>query len=418
MKSRRIPASLALASLRDCAGPAFLLACLVLMPASVMAQAPTSAPSSPPKEAKTVSLADDPEVKLGRGYAEENDKHVKLITDSAILERVNRIGGEIAAVADEMPIPALYGTSVLKPFHYTFKVVDDKDVNSYSIPGGFIYVCKGLLDYVHSDDELAGVLAHEITHAMHHHVLKLIHEQNKLQNALTPVQLAAIAMILAGRSSGGSAGAGLLEGSQLYQTAKLNGYSVNAEKDADHGAILLMAHTHYNPAGLYSFMVRLASYERNHGFAGDMGILRDHPPTEERVEAAKKLLADLNLPIYVSEVDPAWRAVVKTTKVGSVELAEISVQGLSVCRVTATATMTAQARGEKLAKRLTEMLDRQLLPFEVQVSHDQTWVTARGVPILNVADASAQGKTLDALAHEMGAAVMQINQKQQLELAL
>ena len=108
---------------------------------------------------------DDGEVKLGRMNAEENDRQVKLITDSKILERVNRIGGELARIANNYPIPATWGSSQLKPFKYTFKVVDDKDVNAYSLPGGFIYVHKGLIDAVRSDDELAGVLAHEIAHA-------------------------------------------------------------------------------------------------------------------------------------------------------------------------------------------------------------------------------------------------------------
>ena len=80
----------------------------------------------------------------------------------------------------------MWGSSQLKQFNYTFRVVDDKDVNAYSLPGGFIYVNKGLLDYVHSDDELAGVLAHEITHASHHHMVKLMHEQSKIQNVLLP----------------------------------------------------------------------------------------------------------------------------------------------------------------------------------------------------------------------------------------
>ena len=120
---------------------------------------------------------DDGEVKLGRMNAEENDRQVKLITDSKILERVNRIGSELARIANNYPIPASWGSSQLKPFRYTFKVVDDKDVNAYSLPGGFIYVHKGLIDAVRSDDELAGVLAHEIAHAAHHHVLKLLREQ-------------------------------------------------------------------------------------------------------------------------------------------------------------------------------------------------------------------------------------------------
>src|SRR5579872_2476080 len=126
---------------------------------------------------KNKAKAEDPEVKLGRENAAENDKNIKLVTDAAVVDRVNRIGQEIAAVANSVEIPAIWGTPNVKKFAYTFKVVDDKDVNAYSLPGGFIYVNKGLLDYVHSDDELAGVLAHEITHAAHHHMVKLMHEQ-------------------------------------------------------------------------------------------------------------------------------------------------------------------------------------------------------------------------------------------------
>jgi predicted Zn-dependent protease len=85
-------------------------------------------------------LTEDNEVKIGRESAEENDKHVQLVTDAALVERVNRIGKELAAVANSTPIPALWGSSQLKQFKYTFKIVYDKDVNAYSLPGGFIYI--------------------------------------------------------------------------------------------------------------------------------------------------------------------------------------------------------------------------------------------------------------------------------------
>ena len=103
-------------------------------------------------------------------------------------------------------------------------------------------------------------------------------------------------------------------------------------------------------------------------------------------------------------------------KVGGTDMAEISVHDLVVCRVVGADGMTAQARAEKLCKRLTTLIDDQLEPFEIWVSQDQSCVLARGVPFLTPADATAQGKTLDTLAHEMGDAVTQLNQKQQLEL--
>src|SRR5258706_8226318 len=137
---------------------------------------------------------EDPEVKLGRENAKANDEApgMKLITDAKLLDRVNKIGQELAAVANVEKVTALWGSSDVKKFAYTFKIVDDKDVNAYSLPGGFIYVNKGTLDYVHSDDELAGVLAHEIAHASHHHMMKLIREQNKMQPLTLLALLAAV----------------------------------------------------------------------------------------------------------------------------------------------------------------------------------------------------------------------------------
>jgi predicted Zn-dependent protease len=422
MISRHRPGQLAVPSViarRTLCG-ALTLACLGLPAARCHAQAqpaanPPAAQAQP--AAVTKPAQEDPEIKLGRQAAEENDKHIKLVTDSAILERVNRIGQEIAAVANKMPIPAGFGDAKLKQFNYTFKVVDDKDVNAYSLPGGFIYVNKGLLDYVHSDDELAGVLAHEIGHAAHHHVMKLIHEQKKLESVLNPLQIAALAALIYGKGQGAQAGSSVMYGSQLYATAKVNGYSVEAEKDADHTGLLLLTHTHYNPVGLYTFQIRLAAYERSK-IHGELGILRDHPPGPERVAAAKQLLEDLNIPIYISEVDPAWRATVSTEKIGTVEFADVKLANVVICRVIGDEGLTAQQRADRIAKKLTSLFDRQLQPFEIRVNKDQTRVLARGVSILGEMDAAAQSKSIEVLAHEMADAVTIVNQKQQLDTTL
>ena len=358
---------------------------------------------------------DDGEVKLGRMNAEENDKQVKLITDSAIVERVNRIGQELARIANVMPIPASWGSSQLKPFKYTFKVVDDKDVNAYSLPGGFIYVHKGLIDAVHSDDELAGVLAHEITHAAHHHVLKLMREQGKIDHILLPLELAAIAIAMAKKGQGGGQAAqqALMAG-QLYTTAKINGYGIEAEKDADHGGLLLMTHSRYNPVGLYSFMIRLAALERQRG-QGDMGIFRTHPPGPERVESAKNLLDKLNIPIHLADVDPSIRATVTTIKSSSGDMAEIKVRGLVVCRVASEDGIPAAERAANIGKKLTALIDEKLQPFEIRVSRDQSSILFRNMPLLLEADAKAQNKTMAELAHQVADAIAQISQKQQLE---
>ncbi len=358
-------------------------------------------------------LTEDNEVKIGRENAEENDKHVKLVTDAAIVERVNRIGQELAAVANKTPIAAKWGSSQLKPFRYTFRVVDDKDINAYSLPGGYIYINKGLLDYVHSDDELAGVLAHEITHASHHHMVKLMREQGKIQNVLLP------ALIGIGLASHGNI-AGLsqvLMGAQLYTTAKLNTYGVEAEKDADNGGLLLMTHTRYNPGGLYSFMTRLAGEERRHG-PQELGIFRTHPPGAERVEAARNLLHELKIPIELSKVDPNQRVTVTLVKAGASgrDVAELKIMGMVLCKVVAAQDLTAQERGEKLAGRLSPMFDgpRPLLTFEVKVTKNKT-VMVRDLAVLTEEDARAQGKTIAELGKALSDTVSQVSSNRQSE---
>ena len=359
---------------------------------------------------------DDAEVRLGRTNAEENDKQVKLVTDSAILERVNRIGQELARVANVMPVPATWGSSQLKPFKYTFKVVDDKDVNAYSLPGGFIYINKGLIDAVHSDDELAGVLAHEIAHAAHHHVLKLLREQSKIQNIMLPLELLAVMAAMGGRGQTGQGAMQAMQVGQLYATAKLNGFGVEAEKDADHAGLLLMTHSRYNPVGLYSFMMRLAAIERQRG-QGDMGIFRTHPPAPERVEAAKNLLDKLNIPIRLADVDPSIRATVTNVKTDGKDLAEIKIRGLVVCYVASDDGIPAAERAAKIGKTLTALLDDKLQPFEIKVSRDQTRIVIRNNTILLDIDAQAQNKTMPELAHALADAIAQVSQKQQLENA-
>ena len=368
------------------------------------------------KDKSPKSPEEDSEVRLGRENAEENDKQVKLVTDSALVERVNRIGQELADAANKYPIVAMWGSPQLKQFKYSFKIVDEKDVNAYSLPGGFVYVNKGLIDYVHSDDELAGVLAHEITHAAHHHMLKLIREQRKMEKFAVPLQALAIgAVLLARGGTTGESAQNLMLATQLYMTAKLNTYGIEAEKDADHGGLLLMTHTHYNPVGLYSFMLRLAQYEKR-GRVVEMGYLQTHPPAPERVAAAKAELNELNIPIHLSDVDPELRSVVATVSGTSMGMVEIKMRGITVCRVAGIEGQTAQERGTKIAKRLNGLLDEQLQPFEIRVSNDKTRILVRGIPMLLESDAAAQNKTLEALAHEMGDAIAQINQRRQIDL--
>lgn len=372
------------------------------------------APATETKPAIPLPADNDAEIRLGRENSEENDKQVKLMTDPVYLDRVNRIGQELAAIANREIIPAKWGSPQRKQFKYTFKVVNDKDVNAYSLPGGFIYVNKGLLDFVRSDEELAGVLAHEIAHAAHHHMIKLLAEQKKIDRALMPLQLLAVALLASSTSNMNEVQA-LMTGTQLYSIARLNSYGIEAEKDADNMGLLLLSKSKYNPVGLYSFMNRLAAQERTRVMI-DMGIFRTHPPSPERVESAESLLKVLNIPIRLSEVDPTLKLAVTLTKTGKdgAELAEIKMRDLLLCRVGAEGMEAADERARRLAKRLDSLFDRRLQAFDVRANREQTRILVRGVTLLTAADAALQGKTVAELTREIGDAVMIINQRRMM----
>src|SRR5687767_7947666 len=122
---------------------------------------------------------------MGREAHEEMVRNgLKLLKDPELQKRIDTIGNRIAAIVNDTKLPVTYGSSVLVPYDYKFYIVDDNDVNAFSLPGGFIYLNKGLLKYMQSDEELAGVLGHEIIHAAHHHVARLQREQSRMNTQM------------------------------------------------------------------------------------------------------------------------------------------------------------------------------------------------------------------------------------------
>lgn len=243
---------------------------------------------------KPVAPVEDPEVKQGREAHEEMLKSgLKLVTDPALVTRVETIGQKLAAVINQTPIPALYGTEnkLSRPLIYHFFIVDDPDTNAFALPGGFVYINKGTLKYIQSDDELAGVMGHEITHAAHSHGAKLQHEQSKLNTQMAIAALGAILAKVPMQDTGN-----LLTGFQLLAIQKVNGYGQTAERDADQGGIILAQKAGYNPVGMLTFMERLARDQRSRPDV-ELGIFRTHPPEKVRAESMIAQITQLGLPL-------------------------------------------------------------------------------------------------------------------------
>ena len=280
---------------------------------------------------------EDPEIKIGREAHEEMLKSgMKLISDPVILARVTGIGARLANVANKTVIPATYGTENRTPYTYRFHIVDDKDVNAFALPGGWLYVNKGLLDYVQSDDELAGVLAHEVIHAAHHHILKLQKEQDKLNTQLAIGAIAAIFAKVPVADTGN-----LITGLQLVALQKVNGYSQQAERDADGAGFELTRLAGFNPVGALTFMERLARDQRNRPEV-DLGIFRTHPPEKQRVASLKSKLDLASIPINRRQTTNQLRLSVLPAKNQSV-IFELQLDGRVVLTSTDKAYLTQVA---------------------------------------------------------------------------
>ncbi len=343
----------------------------------------------PPLSARDKAQAAD-ESKQGVEASAEVNKGVKLVKDKAVVDRVNAIGQKLAAIANTTTYHAGYGNDKTFPFTWHFSVIDEKDVNAFSLPGGYVYVNSGLLKFVRTDDELAGVLAHEITHAAHHHIQSLSHEQSKMNTAMLAGLLAAIVAHVNPRDIGN-----LAAGAQYTQMGILNTkYSQAAERDADHGGTLLLQKAGYNPVAMMTFMQRLSDIEARSPKV-EMGILMDHPYTTERVGLISTELADMKVaitPHAVREATDAPHAVVHPAPGGGEDIVFAN-------RTLPTLADPDLNRTSAIAARFNALLDGGLQMYQIASSGDQVLVSDKPLLTITPADVALHpGQTTVSLA--------------------
>ncbi|MCW5938291.1 MAG: M48 family metalloprotease [Fimbriimonadaceae bacterium] len=317
----------------------------------------------------------DGDVKLGREVAEQVAKEMPPSENRASIERVQRIGQELASIANAQLVSVSWGDPRLNPFSYEFTVLQGKDVNAFSLPGGFIYLYEGLVDFAESDDELAGVLAHEIAHASFRHVAYLRREQSKLDVINIPLILAAIF------SRSRDAGA-IVQGTGLVNQAVLSGWSVKAEEAADYGGLQYMLVSRYNPVGILTFMERLAFRDRGRP-VNDWGIYQTHPPSSDRAQALLSRLRALKIELRRSEVTTSLRSSVVPGDDGTVELL------FGKNRVYAFGGSEALTRADEAAVALNALMDSVPALYELSLRNG-TEVFGQGRQILEALPADGE----------------------------
>lgn len=344
-----------------------------------------STQQKPNKEQERFQKEIDEDKKLGKEASDYYDRELKPTKDLDSQVRVERIGARLSSVANSKNFDTTWGDKRHAQFEYKFKVVEGKDINAFSLPGGSIYVYQGLVDFVQSDDELAGVLAHEICHASQRHVAWIKREQEKL----APIQ---IPLILAGILGGGSSGATGLFGAQLLGTASTNGWSVKAETSADLGGAQLMVATGFDATGMLTFMERLQAQEGALLGAIDLGIFKTHPPSSTRARKIEEFMQKSNLTIRRSVVAYDFRANYVAEDSGEITL---YFGKRNLFKLGGSGKLD---RAKVLVKTLNEYFDRVPEMYEVTAGQDGAiFAKNRTLITLTSADADANSMTLTAL---------------------
>ncbi len=201
------------------------------------------------------------EVGMGQEMDGALQQKLKMLNSPLMQMRLNRIGERVAAVSDRQDLV------------YTFKVVEDKELNAFAIPGGFVYVHSALMDLA-TDDELAGVLAHEIGHVAARHSIK------RLQTTLGYQLVMGIALGLSGQQDMGQA-------LDIVFNLTTLGYGRRDELLADKLAVKYTKLAGFNPKGIVTFFEKLMKESAEKGSVRVPVFLSSHPQMQERIRQVK-----------------------------------------------------------------------------------------------------------------------------------
>jgi Zn-dependent protease with chaperone function len=240
---------------------------MAMMPIAAAAQTRVSMPKNKYK------VQDD--VKLGRDYSVEIEKQFPVLNDRQANDYVQNVGARlVASIPQQFRQPA---------FDYNFQVVNASDINAFALPGGPMYVNRGMIQAAKNEGEMAGVMAHEIAHVALRHATAQATKQGSVGS-----QLGQLGLILGGAILGGQAGAqaGMIA-AQAWQTK----YSRDYETQADYLGSQIMADAGYDPRDLANMFQTIA---REGGGRGPE-FLSSHPDPGNRFQKINQEAQRLNV---------------------------------------------------------------------------------------------------------------------------
>lgn len=225
------------------------------------------------------ALTTEEEKKLGKKILLEMEKHVEWVKDPTIQVFVDRIGYSI--VRESGPTP----------FEFKFYVIKAQDPNAFAIPGGYIFVTTGLFVLAENEQEIAGVLSHEISHVNGRHIDQMI-ERSKRLNIATLAAL--IAGALVGR--GGSGSQAVAVTAMAAAESVMLKYTREMETDADQNGLYRMIKAGYDPSGMITFLNKINRMSLSTAPQVPVYLLT-HPAIESRIALLENLMQTGQKPV-------------------------------------------------------------------------------------------------------------------------
>ncbi|MBM4278281.1 MAG: tetratricopeptide repeat protein [Deltaproteobacteria bacterium] len=212
------------------------------------------------------------EKKLGKKILFEMEKKVDWVRDLTLQNFINTIGQSLVAQVGSTP------------FDFKFYLIVGRDPNAYAIPGGHIFVTTGLLISTESEQEIAGVLSHEISHVMARHVAQMIERSKRLNIASMAAMIAGILL-----GGGGKAGEAVAATAMATAEALALKYTREMEVEADQNGLQYAIKAGYDPNGLITFMNKIYKLSLTSGPRVPT-YLSTHPAIEDRISLMENLL--------------------------------------------------------------------------------------------------------------------------------
>src|SRR5258705_2243660 len=202
------------------------------------------------------------EVQMGQQEAQQVNAQLPMVRDAVIQNYVNSLGQRIASRTSRADL------------NWQFQVVNSDVVNAFALPGGFIYINRGVLSRASNMSEVAGVVGHEIEHVVRRHSVK---QMEQAQGANVGV---GILCALTGVCQSGVAQAAI----NIGGTAVFAKFSRTDEIQADEGGFNNVMRAGISPRGMYTFFQKLLAEEQASGGGGSASAwFADHPGTTDRI---------------------------------------------------------------------------------------------------------------------------------------